>query len=91
MLLIKKLIVTGIFALGMIGFSSQAYASCGKITIAEMDWASAEMFAHIDKVVLENAYGCEVELVPGATMPTCLLYTSPSPRDLSTSRMPSSA
>jgi glycine betaine/proline transport system substrate-binding protein len=35
-----------------------------------MDWASAEMFAHIDKVVLENGYGCEVELVPGATMPT---------------------
>ena len=28
--------------------------------------------------------------VEGAT-PTCLLYTSPSPRDLSTSRMPSSA
>ena len=27
---------------------------------------------------------------PGATN-TCLLYTSPSPRDLSTSRMPSSA
>jgi glycine betaine/proline transport system substrate-binding protein len=68
--LLKKLIVTGIFALGMAGFSSQAYASCGKITIAEMDWASAEMFAHIDKVVLENAYGCEIELVPGATMPT---------------------
>ena len=26
-----------------------------------------------------------------AKVPTCLLYTSPSPRDLSTSRMPSSA
>ena len=26
-----------------------------------------------------------------ATFYTCLLYTSPSPRDLSTSRMPSSA
>ena len=26
-----------------------------------------------------------------ATIMTCLLYTSPSPRDLSTSRMPSSA
>ena len=26
-----------------------------------------------------------------AAMDTCLLYTSPSPRDLSTSRMPSSA
>ena len=28
---------------------------------------------------------------PPPTPPTCLLYTSPSPRDLSTSRMPSSA
>ena len=27
----------------------------------------------------------------GGTHMTCLLYTSPSPRDLSTSRMPSSA
>ena len=31
----------------------------------------------------------EVDL--GAQSPVCLLYTSPSPRDLSTSRMPSSA
>ena len=29
--------------------------------------------------------------VLGATADSCLLYTSPSPRDLSTSRMPSSA
>ena len=29
--------------------------------------------------------------VAGASLHTCLLYTSPSPRDLSTSRMPSSA
>ena len=28
---------------------------------------------------------------PGALTIVCLLYTSPSPRDLSTSRMPSSA
>ena len=33
-------------------------------------------------------YGGKLE--PGACM-SCLLYTSPSPRDLSTSRMPSSA
>ena len=32
-----------------------------------------------------------VELQTAATKATCLLYTSPSPRDLSTSRMPSSA
>ena len=30
-------------------------------------------------------------MVTKAGMPVCLLYTSPSPRDLSTSRMPSSA
>ena len=30
-------------------------------------------------------------LLEGAAPGTCLLYTSPSPRDLSTSRMPSSA
>ena len=31
------------------------------------------------------------ELVAAGRVPDCLLYTSPSPRDLSTSRMPSSA
>ena len=30
-------------------------------------------------------------VINGFTTYTCLLYTSPSPRDLSTSRMPSSA
>ena len=33
-------------------------------------------------------FGCAPTLV---RLPPCLLYTSPSPRDLSTSRMPSSA
>jgi len=26
--------------------------------------------AEVDKVILEKGYGCEVELIPGATMPT---------------------
>ena len=33
----------------------------------------------------------QAALAAGKTRYTCLLYTSPSPRDLSTSRMPSSA
>ena len=33
----------------------------------------------------------EILAMVGAFYSTCLLYTSPSPRDLSTSRMPSSA
>jgi len=52
------------------GLNSVAKADCGTITVAEMNWASAEMFAHIDKMILENGYGCNVELVPGDTMPT---------------------
>ena len=35
--------------------------------------------------------GCGVAAAIAAAFNTCLLYTSPSPRDLSTSRMPSSA
>ena len=38
----------------------------------------------------ERAYRLALDLDP-ARIETCLLYTSPSPRDLSTSRMPSSA
>ena len=39
----------------------------------------------------ESVRGSRVFII-GSTMPnSCLLYTSPSPRDLSTSRMPSSA
>jgi glycine betaine/proline transport system substrate-binding protein len=56
----KKLMVSGILflgiALGFAGCSEKkvAQSDCGSITVAEMDWASAEMFAHIDKVVLRK-------------------------------------
>ena len=39
-------------------------------------------------IVLFNG---EVRSISSTTVSICLLYTSPSPRDLSTSRMPSSA
>ena len=47
-----------------------AHAECGRITIADMNWASAEFAAYIDKFILAEGYGCDVELVPGDTMPT---------------------
>ena len=154
----KKLLATAAIAGGaLFGLAGQASADghCGSLTMAEMNWASAELMANVDKVILEEGYGCEVELVAGATMPTftsmnekgepdvagelwinavreplfkamdegrlmsavegpitqlgegwwvpphtakahpeivtCLLYTSPSPRDATLSRMPSSA
>ena len=39
----------------------------------------------------QDTYGSEETMELDVQPSTCLLYTSPSPRDLSTSRMPSSA
>ncbi len=47
-----------------------AAASCGKVTVANMNWQSAEVLAHIDTIILSKGYGCDVELIPGDTMPT---------------------
>ena len=47
-----------------------AMAECGDVQIAAMNWASAQLMANVDKLILEQGYGCNVELVPGDTMPT---------------------
>ena len=44
--------------------------ACGKVSVANMNWQSAEVLAHIDSIILTKGYGCDVELVPGDTMPT---------------------
>ena len=67
---IRKLLISTLVALGFVSISFNANAACGKITIANMNWASANFMAEVDKIILEKGYGCEVELVPGATMPT---------------------
>lgn len=43
---------------------------CGRVTVANMNWQSAEVLAHVDALILSKGYGCEVELVPGDTVPT---------------------
>ena len=44
----------------------------------------------LDRISVEY-YGADTPLKSLATLSTCLLYTSPSPRDMRRSRMPSSA
>ena len=61
--------IAGTAVFGLAGQAS-ADGHCGSLTMAEMNWASAEFMANVDKVILEEGYGCEVELVAGATMPT---------------------
>ena len=70
MKIIKKVLLSLFAIISFAAVSGVANAACGKITIANMNWASANFMAEVDKVILEEGYGCEVELVPGATMPT---------------------
>ena len=63
-------LVVGVYFLTSKDDEKVADAKCGKVTIAEMNCASAELMANVDKIILEKGYGCEVELVSGATMPT---------------------
>jgi len=62
--------ITAIAALTLGGATSALAADCGKITMAEMNWASAELMANVDKIIMETGLGCTVELVPGATTTT---------------------
>ena len=43
---------------------------CGDVSIARMNWASAEVIAEIDNLILSEGYGCDTEMVAGDTMPT---------------------
>ncbi|SKA07205.1 glycine betaine/proline transport system substrate-binding protein [Consotaella salsifontis] len=35
-----------------------------------MNWASAEVLAALDKIIMEEGFGCEARIVPGDTVPT---------------------
>lgn len=67
--LIKKLMVSTVLVLAFVSFTAAVHAG-PKIKIAEMNWASAEFMANVDKIIFEKGFGFEVEMVAGATMPT---------------------
>ena len=51
--------------------SNQAVAAgCGQVTIASMNWQSAEVSAELDKFVLTHGYGCDAAVIQGDTIPT---------------------
>ena len=59
-------------SIGLVALLSSgiAAAECGDIQVAEWNWASGELMANVDKIVLEAGYDCNVEMVPGATTTT---------------------
>ena len=66
----KLLLRSTVLAAGLYVFAGAAQADCGSVSIAEMNWASAGVAANVDKIILEEGYGCSVELVTGDTLPT---------------------
>jgi glycine betaine/proline transport system substrate-binding protein len=70
---ISFLTIISIFLTSCFGGSDEnktANSNCGDIKIAEMTWASAQLMANIDKIVLGEGYGCSASIVPGDTNPT---------------------
>ena len=45
------------------------YAKCGKVRIGDFDWDSANFHTSLVSYILEEHYGCEVEIKKGSTDP----------------------
>lgn len=48
---------------------AQDSGECGEVSIAQMNWAAAEVTTNIAEFLLEQGYGCDVSLVPSDTVP----------------------
>jgi glycine betaine/proline transport system substrate-binding protein len=66
----KKLLATTCLAFGLFGLAGAANAECGDVTIASMNWQSAEVLAALDKIILSEGYGCNADIIVGDTVPT---------------------
>ncbi|MCK8462680.1 ABC transporter substrate-binding protein [Aliiroseovarius sp. S1339] len=61
-------LMKGIVAVAVMSTASAAYADCGEVSITEMNWPSSQIITHVSKFLMEQGYGCTVELVPSATV-----------------------
>ncbi len=67
----KSLLASTCLILGAVAGTSMANAAeCGHVTLASMNWQSAEVLSSIDKLILTEGYGCNVDVMVGDTVPT---------------------
>ncbi|MCI4664511.1 MAG: ABC transporter substrate-binding protein [Neomegalonema sp.] len=57
------------FAAAAFALPTAAAAKCEKVSITEMNWASAKIVTTVAKVMLERGYGCKVSVIPSDTVP----------------------
>jgi len=79
----RRLLASTIIATAFAGLASVASAQeCGRVTIVNMNWQSAEVLANVDKIILSEGYGCDAELVIGDTVPTLTSMTEKGEPDI---------
>ena len=57
----KRIAFASALALGAAGAASAA-ADCGEVSITEMDWASSAVVTYVSKFLMEQGYGCTVQV-----------------------------
>lgn len=65
--------------------AAQDETSCGTdepISVVEMTWLSAGTLAYVTETILAEGYGCNVEIVPGDTVPTATSMLTKSEPDI---------
>ena len=65
---IKLQLLKGAAVAALLSTATAAFADCGEVSLTEMDWASSQFITHVSKFLMEQGYGCTVELVPSATV-----------------------
>lgn len=67
----KQLLASTCLTLALFGGHSVAQAAeCGEVTIASMNWQSAEVLSNVDRIILNEGYGCAADITVGDTVPT---------------------
>ncbi len=79
----KYLATTTCLVIGLaLSAKPAAAAQCGEVTIASMNWQSAEALASVDKFILNTAYGCNASIIVGDTVPTITAMTEKGKPDI---------
>jgi len=78
----KHLLASTCLVVGLMAMTGAARAECGNVTIASMNWQSAEVLAALDKFILSEGYGCNAEVIVGDTVPTITSMTEKGDPDL---------
>jgi glycine betaine/proline transport system substrate-binding protein len=81
--LMKKFVTGTAFVVATLG-ATAAHADCGEVSITEMDWASSAVVTAVSKFLMEQGYGCTVQVVPSSTVPALTSLAETGEPDLLT-------